>query len=545
MGAVCCQCPVRYAVDALSDTRHSAFPPATTPTEEEVALSMLPTLEDVPGFLPGRSFMLQPGTPIGAMAGGGGGGGDINEHAPRAEANVTEPKPKLQDVGVLFTTGDAILLQRGVDGSLLVPGGSSDRVGAHTYRAAAQMHVSSLFQGMSPQAEAALRLTTYYIKHGLTQYYVCRLEPGAPVGATAALPPNTEWHSLEDLDPASLSRNDDRILARRVADAYVRKGVSPRLEAILNAKPVEVVWRPTTSEAALALSAEENSKGPSLHDGHDTASAATRALRAACLSDPQHVLSIDLEGRLRIGGDISCIQVSATGADGDQITHVFDIKQHDAPLTGAAYDEENEHSLRSLLTDATIVKVLHCGRGDSNALWYNFGIRMENVFDTSIADSLIHATPLSRPRGLAKVLHEWAGVELQLKDQVDHDEGRAWDPRPLTEFLFRYAYDDVLYLRDVYISMHEALVKSNMLQLATTYAIQACPPLCWPPSHPYSEPPTTMIVALHDGVRAVTFAHGAADAFMPGGPMTMTPDPARPASRSWHTELRVVARDHT
>ena len=447
-------------------------------------------------------------------------------------------------MGVLFTTGDAILLQRGVDGSLLVPGGSSDRVGAHTYRAAAQMHVNSLFQGMSPQAEAALRLTTYYIKHGLTQYYVCRLEPGAPVGATAALPPNTEWHSLEDLDPASLSRNDDRILARRVADAYVRKGVSPRLEAILNAKPVEVTWRPTTSEAALALSAEENSKGPSLHDGHDTASAATRALRAACLSDPQRVLSIDLEGRLRVGGDISCIQVSATSADGDQITHVFDIKQHDAPLTGAAYDEEDEHSLRSLLTDATIVKVLHCGRGDSNALWYNFGIRMENVFDTSIADSLLHATPLSKPRGLAKVLHEWAGVELQLKDQVDHDEGRAWDPRPLTELLFRYAYDDVLYLRNVYISMHEALAKNNMLQLATTYAIQACPPLCWPPSHPYSEPPTTMIVALHDGVRAVTFAHGTADAFMPGGPMTMTHDPARPASRSWHTELRVVARDH-
>ncbi len=49
-------------------------------------------------------------------------------------------------------------------------------------------------------------------------------------------------------------------------------------------------------------------------------------------------------------------------------------------------------SLKALLEDKTVVKVIHDCRQDSAALFYQKGIKLENVFDTQVQSECIQDT---------------------------------------------------------------------------------------------------------------------------------------------------------
>ena len=261
-----------------------------------------------------------------------------------------------------------------------------------------------------------------------------------------------------------------------------------------------------------------------------------RALASAVESDPLRMLVVDLEGTLRVGGRLDFIQVSAQDSAGLVYTHVFDVHANPAPLAGydpAEYADSDVTTLRHMLEDPTILKVLHCCRGDAVALWYHHGIRLTTVLDTDAADAVARSRSTGSAAGLQKVLHRWAGTSatLEHKEQIDHMQGLAWTVRPLSPLFFAYAHQDVAYLRQAAVALRAHLQQNHMYELALALSQKRCPPLCWPATHPYAEAPTQVVAALHDGIGAVTFSPApSAAATFPTGPCATATEPARQAT---------------
>ena len=491
-----------------------------------------PTLEDVPDFLPSRSFMLDlakgPPSTFLRLRGGGGGGDDISASTLTTDTlpNVSLPSPPpprtetlvaesdtvdtTTGVSVAFTDGHRLLVYTGDDGSQMLPGGPPRPVGATTHRAAARMHSASLTQGLTCAAITALERTPYSIKQARHWYFVCRVE-GEVVSAASPRAGRFSWIGLATIKPEDMAMHSDTAMVRRLVRAYNREGISPRLELLLEQRAILPLKPPRSSDHARRLSAAfarhgDTSLGPALHDGADTAASALRALRAAVDSDPERLLVVDLEGALRVGGTLEFIQVSARHAELGPICHVFDIAMFNPPLTGEDYDTaDTPVSLRAMLEDATIVKVFHHVRGDASALWYLCGLQLAGVVDTSTADMVARGSKVAD--SLQKVLWRWAGEHATLihKEDVNHLGGDAWAPRPLDPKLFEYAFQDVTCLREAYLALRDHLTPLGMWELVECYSQQRCPPFSWSPSHPYSSPPTNVTTVLHDGSYMVLF----------------------------------------
>ena len=54
---------------------------------------------------------------------------------------------------------------------------------------------------------------------------------------------------------------------------------------------------------------------------------------------------------------------------------------------------------------------MHCCRTDTSALYFQFGIVCTHIFDTGVADGLVHYSPANKPRGLGKCLVDWLGED--------------------------------------------------------------------------------------------------------------------------------------
>ena len=132
-------------------------------------------------------------------------------------------------------------------------------------------------------------------------------------------------------------------------------------------------------------------------------------------------VSIDLEGPLLgAGGHVALLQLCIDGTtEGEPpIVYVFDALQ-----CGDAMFEKGHFTLRTVLEDPQIVKVLHCCYGDVGALFEGWGVLSRNVFDTSIGDALALSRHPGKPRGLGVVLRDWLGeeqVRLTYKDTLEH-----------------------------------------------------------------------------------------------------------------------------
>lgn len=113
--------------------------------------------------------------------------------------------------------------------------------------------------------------------------------------------------------------------------------------------------------------------------------------------------------------------------------------------------------LRKLMADSRIEKIFHSCDYDMRSLDRDYRVRVENLFDTSIAAQFLGATRL----GLANILQEFLGVTLEKSKKLQQMD---WGMRPLPDRALQYAVDDVLYLITLRNHLAEKLQRLHRLE---------------------------------------------------------------------------------
>ena len=114
---------------------------------------------------------------------------------------------------------------------------------------------------------------------------------------------------------------------------------------------------------------------------------------------------------------------------------------------------EDVQPLGDLMGNGSVEKVFHAADYDLRSLDRDWGFRVSNLFDTSIAAALTGSPQL----GLQAVLQEHVGVELKKDPKLQRSD---WTKRPLSAEALSYAANDVLYLgrlRDVLVDRLKSL----------------------------------------------------------------------------------------
>ncbi|MGE0383674.1 MAG: ribonuclease D [Gammaproteobacteria bacterium] len=114
--------------------------------------------------------------------------------------------------------------------------------------------------------------------------------------------------------------------------------------------------------------------------------------------------------------------------------------------------------LRTLLCDASAVKVFHAARQDLELMFHRFGVVPAPLFDTQIGAALLG---MPEQIGYSDLVQRLIGVELS-KAHTRTD----WRARPLAAEQVRYAEDDVRFLAEVYVRIVADLASRDRLAWA-------------------------------------------------------------------------------
>lgn len=107
---------------------------------------------------------------------------------------------------------------------------------------------------------------------------------------------------------------------------------------------------------------------------------------------------------------------------------------------------EDMSALGVLFGDPSIEKIFHAGDYDVRSIKRDWGFKINNLFDTSIAAAFVGSKRL----GLQSLVEEYIGVKLTKDTKLQRSD---WTNRPLKPAALKYAANDVLYL----IRVREAL----------------------------------------------------------------------------------------
>ncbi|XP_063981541.1 egalitarian protein homolog [Diachasmimorpha longicaudata] len=157
-------------------------------------------------------------------------------------------------------------------------------------------------------------------------------------------------------------------------------------------------------------------------------------------ADGKIVVSFDCEG-INVGakGQLTLVQIGT--AQGH--VYIFDLFTSPNLITG----------LRQLLENPNVVKVIHDCRNDSVNLFNQFGIVLNNVFDTQAAHAVIQYQDVGKPVYKVKsvnlnTLCEMYGAPCNpLKEQLKYiyrRDQKYWSRRPMSRDMLIYATSDVL-----------------------------------------------------------------------------------------------------
>jgi len=123
-----------------------------------------------------------------------------------------------------------------------------------------------------------------------------------------------------------------------------------------------------------------------------------------------------------------------------------------------------------------VTKVIHDCKRDSEALYFQFGIKLHNVMDTQIAYSLIEEQEGKRRAydvyiSFVSLLADprYCGMPYPEKEEVRtllRQHPNFWKNRPLSEMMIRAATDDVRFLLNIHEKMMEKLSKVSSWRLA-------------------------------------------------------------------------------
>lgn len=134
------------------------------------------------------------------------------------------------------------------------------------------------------------------------------------------------------------------------------------------------------------------------------------------------------------------------------------------------------NACKPALESVYVTKVIHDCKRDSEALYYQFGIKLHNVMDTQIAYYLIEeqlgkkSAPddhISFVRLLADP--RYCGISYVEKKEVRsllREDSQFWTYRPLSELMVRAATDDVRFLPYIFHKMIEKLSEQSLWRLA-------------------------------------------------------------------------------
>ena len=167
-----------------------------------------------------------------------------------------------------------------------------------------------------------------------------------------------------------------------------------------------------------------------------------------CDSIPLHsIIAVDIEGDLGRNGHLSIIQLYGGG---DEV-YIFDLLIVPELMKKCGLD--------NLLTSPVYLKLFHDCRKDTEALYYQFDVKVCNVFDTQAAYSVIHNLASNNRVGLNTVLAEYGSGQVNdLKEGFQHG---IWNERPLPTHALEYASKDVNFMISAYHSMKNALDESG------------------------------------------------------------------------------------
>jgi len=116
---------------------------------------------------------------------------------------------------------------------------------------------------------------------------------------------------------------------------------------------------------------------------------------------------------------------------------------------------EDISSLKRILNNPAITKVLHAAHQDQEIFYHLFGKAPAPIFDTQPAASVLG---VGDQIGYARLIEEFLGVSLA-KTQSRTD----WSRRPLSDKQLDYAIDDVRYLREAYPLIRQKLEQQSRL----------------------------------------------------------------------------------
>lgn len=188
---------------------------------------------------------------------------------------------------------------------------------------------------------------------------------------------------------------------------------------------------------------------------------------------PEEFLVPSAEKQLVIGFDCEGIDLCRQGAlCVMQLAFPDAIYLVDAVQGGDAVVKACKPALES----GYITKVIHDCKRDSEALYFQFGIKLHNVVDTQIAYSLIEEQE-GRKRApddyisFVGLLADpyYCGVSYLEKEEVRvllRQDPKFWTYRPMSEMMIRAAADDVRFLLSIYHKMMEKLNEKSLWHLA-------------------------------------------------------------------------------
>jgi ribonuclease D len=175
------------------------------------------------------------------------------------------------------------------------------------------------------------------------------------------------------------------------------------------------------------------------------------------------ILAIDAEGvdLSRLGP----LTVFSLGVKINSGVHVF---LFDMIETNEDLRREQSIVLKGILEDATVVKIIHDCRQDSDALMCQFRITLCNVFDTSVYAMKLRGS--EKRSNLNKTLGDFRCTLNEHRDEITplyKKNPDVWNIRPLTPFLIEYASKDVASLFDLQDKMLAEVAQNFPAQAST------------------------------------------------------------------------------
>lgn len=117
--------------------------------------------------------------------------------------------------------------------------------------------------------------------------------------------------------------------------------------------------------------------------------------------------------------------------------------------------KEDLKYLISLLSDDSVVKIIHSARQDVEAIYYHFNIVMKNIFDTQIA---VNCLTGENEIGYAKLVKQYCGKNIMKEKKLQNSH---WLQRPLSDEQIFYAKQDVEHLHEAYYALNNLLMEKK------------------------------------------------------------------------------------